>query len=97
MTAACMIAVLVSGGLLALLGWQDPKRLRNRPQRAVLEDGTPVFGQGTRRLLGWLVLLPGIALAIAGQWWGVLVWLGATCTLGWIIAQVLDGHSRSWS
>jgi hypothetical protein len=36
-----------------------------------------------------LVLAPGLALAVMSAWIPFLVWLGATCTFGWIAAQVL--------
>ncbi len=47
-----------------------------------------------RQALGWLSLAPGIALAVLGQWWAFLVWLGAITAIGWTIA-ITAGYSTA--
>jgi hypothetical protein len=93
MIAAGLLAILSSAALLAVLGHRDPKRLRN--QRLAFATPLPA---STRRLLGWMVPMPGVALALLGEWWPFLVWLGALCVLGWIASQILairSGHSAA--
>jgi len=78
------LALALSAALLALLAWRDPKRLRN-----ALPPGPAPLSPGLRRRLGWASLLPGLALAFAGQWPALLIWLGACCSLGWALTQWL--------
>jgi hypothetical protein len=89
-TPVSVAAILFSALLLGLLGWQDPKRLRNASHDM---PAAPRFSAPQRRILGWLSLAPGVVLTIAGEWWALLMWLGASCTLGWLTAQVLTRWS----
>lgn len=82
--AATLLALALSTALLGLLAWRDPKRLRNR-----LRPGPEPLPPGLRRALGWASLLPGLVLAFVGQWPALLIWLGACCSLGWALTQVL--------
>jgi len=88
---ASTLAILFSGALLALLGARDPKRLRSASAHTATTRAAEVsLPASLRRLCGWLVLLPGLVLAGAGQWWAFWIWFGATPALGWLIAQVLS-------
>lgn len=85
MGASC--AILASCVVLAPLAWRDPKRLR-----AALRLGQelrPALSRLQRRVLGWTGILPGLMLALAGQWPAFLIWLGAAAALGWALAQGL--------
>ncbi|TAJ55081.1 MAG: hypothetical protein EPN60_16485 [Nevskiaceae bacterium] len=88
--AASLLALLPSAVVLVPLALRDPKRLRNLPDspRAPLPPGT-------RRLLGALLPLPGLALGLAGQWPALLIWLGASCSFGWALTQWLAPGSAA--
>jgi hypothetical protein len=95
MTIATLLAIAVSGVLLALLGALDPKRLRN--SRHASDDTavtTPPLPAAARRACGWLSLAPGVVLAVLGEWWAFLIWLGAITALGWTVA-IATGYSAS--
>lgn len=81
---ASLLALLPSALLLGTLSLRDPKRLRNLPNstRAPLPSGT-------RRGLAALLPLPGVLLGLLGQWPALLIWLGASCSLGWALTQWL--------
>jgi hypothetical protein len=98
MTIAWVLSVLFSGGLLLLLGARDPKRLRSaRHERGDTAAGAAPLASGARKLSGWLVLLPGVVLAVMGLWWPFLIWFGATTAIGWAVAQTLGFGSHSAS
>lgn len=86
-----LLALLVSGTLIALLGRGDPKRLRN--ERKAGAGRVAPMAPAMRRLFGWLVPVPGVALMFLGEWWAFLVWLGAICVVGWIASHLLAGVS----
>lgn len=65
---------------LILIALRDPKRLRS------LRDKRAPNSSGTRRALTAVVLLPGLALCVIGQWPAFLIWLGGVTALGWIFA-----------
>lgn len=86
-------AVLASLFALAPLALRDPKRLRTARRlgatpRSALRDSW-------RRVFGWAGLLPGLILAMAGQWPAFLIWLGAASATGWALAQGLSPRPRS--
>lgn len=84
--AYSLAALAPSFAALALLALRDPKRLRNRhPGTAAHEP----LSTAARRGLAIGSLLPGPVLAVSGQWPVLLIWLGATCTLGWALTQAL--------
>jgi hypothetical protein len=87
-----LVSILASAILLFVLGRHDPKRLRNHHPFAS-GDAMPSMSLRLRRLIAWLVPAPGLVLAMLGQWWAFLVWLGAVCALGWITAQLLANRS----
>ncbi|AXQ29358.1 hypothetical protein D0B54_11930 [Solimonas sp. K1W22B-7] len=80
--ALAAIASLASLLLVLPIALRDPKRLRS------LRRPVPRAG-AERRVLGWGTLLPGLGLALAGQWPAFLIWLGAVTTLGWLLVQLL--------
>lgn len=82
--SATLAALLPTVALLALLAWRDPKRLRSGGGAEVRP-----LPRGPRRLLGWLVPLPGLALALLGLWPALLIWLGLSGSLGWALTQAL--------
>ena len=86
MILAASVSILMSALLIGALGWKDPKRLRN--VRAGVR--AQPFSHATRRVLGWLIPLPGLVLMLMGAWWALLAWLGASCTLGWAVATWLS-------
>lgn len=83
------VAILASVPMLLALALRDPKRLRT-----ILHARADVYSPTrspatTRRVLGALVLLPGLLLVCLGEWWAVLVWLGSVMALGWAVARAL--------
>jgi thiosulfate reductase cytochrome b subunit len=90
-TLLSIAATLATGALLAWLGWRDPKRLRNRDKHsgAVVSSPDPL-ARSVRRMLAAAALVPGVLLAAAGAWHSFFIWLGALCTVGWTIAQLLS-------
>lgn len=79
-TSLGFLAALMSALCLAFLAASNSKRLPGR--------GTAL--SGLRRLAIALAILPGVALAITGDWVGFLIWLGAVAVLGWTIAAVFS-------
>lgn len=79
---------VASLGLLGLLAWRDPKRLRllarlhGRPRR-------PAWSLATRRALGLASLLPGLALMLTGHWAASLIWMSAVGAGGWALSLQL--------
>ncbi|MEJ0038972.1 MAG: hypothetical protein WDO68_23405 [Gammaproteobacteria bacterium] len=92
MTVATLLAIAVSGALLILLGARDPKRLRNSRHATDETASVSPFPSAVRHACGWLALAPGITLAVAGEWWAFLIWLGASTALGWAVA-IMAGYS----
>jgi hypothetical protein len=90
MTAASVISVVISAILLTILGRHDPKRLRNRSREVATGPDMQLLPSGIRRLLGWLVLAPGVALLVIEQWWAFLIWMGASCAIGWVTTHLLS-------
>ena len=86
---AATLSILLSGSLLALLAWSDPKRVRTWRRARGNAGHTSPLPLRLRRICGGLMLAPGLALAVLGQWWPFLIWLGATCALGWLASQAL--------
>lgn len=89
MMVPALLAILVSGALLILLGRSDPKRLRNLARVTVGPLKSTVLPTRVRRLCAWLVIAPGVALIALEQWWPFLIWLGATIAFGWLMSQLL--------
>lgn len=73
---------VTSAGSIVLLAVRDPRR-----------NGLVRAKAGFRRLLFFLVLLPGLMLGIADQWSDFLIWIGATAIFGWTIALVINIRS----
>lgn len=92
MTVDTLLAIAVSGALLILLGARDPKRLRNSRHAAQDVPAASPLPAAARHTFGWLSLAPGVVLAVLGQWWAFLVWLGAITAIGWVIA-ITAGYS----
>ena len=101
MIVGALLAIALSGALLIALGARDPKRLRNarhvaRGQASAATRDAPTeaapFSAALRRTFGWLSLAPGIVLAVLGESWAFLVWLGAITAIGWAIA-ITAGYS----
>lgn len=85
---ASLLAIGFSLALLTVLALRDPKRLRTSGIAAANPTRAPL-PRGAHRMLGWASLLPGLALSAYGQWPALLIWLGACCSLGWALTQVL--------
>ncbi|SEQ19796.1 hypothetical protein SAMN04488038_104254 [Solimonas aquatica] len=79
LTLLCLLPSLV---VLWLLASQDPKRRRSLrlPQRQPRLPRTPGVA---------LLLLPGLLLGGFGQWPALLMWMGLTLSLGWLLTQLL--------
>lgn len=90
MISASLIAIAFSAAILIVLGHRDPKRLRSTPGNSIAVVRANALSSRTRATLGWLSVLPGAVLAIAGEWSAFFIWLGATCVCGWVTAQVLS-------
>ena len=81
-------AVVLSTAALALLCRGDPKRLR-----ALRRKGGG-HGGGLRWLLAGLVVLPGLALALAGDGAAFMVWLGAIALTGWVVTLAASPRAQ---
>ncbi len=79
-TTLGFLATLMSALCLGFLAASDSKRLPGR--RTALS--------GLRRLATALTILPGILLAVTGDWAAFLIWLGAVAVLGWMIAAAFS-------
>lgn len=79
-------ALALGGSALSLtvLALRDPKRLRNESS-----SHFKPLTRNQRRLLGWLVPVPGLVLVIIAAWPALLIWLGTSCSLGWALTQWL--------
>lgn len=82
MALAVLLGALVSGSALVWLAWRDPKRLRALGRRAAAAR-TP------RRLATLIVIAPGLALLLCGQWAELMIWAGAVLATGWLLTQML--------
>lgn len=82
-----VLGILWSGAAMFVLAWRDPKRLRNLEWN--LHSRPVPLPPAMRRGLGVFSLLPGLALAISGLWIPFLIWLGGSCTCGWLLTQAL--------
>ena len=86
-TLYALFAIIVSVLPLMLLAWRDPKRLGGLRRRS------EALGPAARRGLAVVVLLPGVALGVIGQWPAFLIWLGAISAAGWLLAQMLGAEA----
>lgn len=48
-----------------------------------------------RWLLLIAMLLPGLALGLAGRWSDFLIWIGAAAIFGWAIAALANRRARA--
>lgn len=80
--ALSALTIFVSLLLLLPIALRDPKRLRS------IDRSAPKPGR-ERALLGWGSLLPGLVLALLGEWPAFLIWLGGVTTLAWLLVQLL--------
>ncbi|MEJ1961091.1 MAG: hypothetical protein WDO56_05885 [Gammaproteobacteria bacterium] len=95
MMLASVLSILASGAIVFVLARRDPKRLRSVAHEADFAIAAPAaLTARSRRALGWSVTIPGVALAVLGDWWAFLIWFGVTCALGWIAAQAIGYHAR---
>lgn len=81
-------ALLPSLAALIWLAWGDPKRRRSQ-RRGGGHSATQ------RKLLAAVILLPGTALALSGEWPAFLIWLGFAASAGWGAAQGLARFGRT--
>ncbi len=84
-TLCAALSLTASLAPLLALALRDPKRLRS--QRASAAQAN-LF---ERRLLAALLLLPGLTLAMLGQWPAFLIWIGGVTAGGWLVVQALAG------
>ncbi len=77
------LALVVSLLPLILLALRDPKRLRS------LRDRRAPSSSNARRAMTAVVLLPGLALCVIGEWPAFLIWLGGVTALGWLVVMWL--------
>jgi hypothetical protein len=82
MTMLTIAALALSVALLAMLCVGDPKRRRTAGLR---DDAT---GRGMRRLLAVGSVLPGVALALAGDAAAFMIWIGGYAVFGWWFANL---------
>lgn len=80
-------AAVTSLGLLGLLAWRDPKRLRLLAR--LHGRRRSAWPQATRRALGLASLLPGLALMLTGHWAASLIWMSAVAAGGWTLSLQL--------
>lgn len=81
------LSVIVTTALLVLLALRDPKRSRHLQHLG--QKSSPSLTSGMRKACACACLLPGIALAAAGAWWGFFIWLGLATSAGWLLAMFL--------
>jgi hypothetical protein len=89
MTTLGIMGLVLSAALIFALAMRDPKRIRSANRVLISAISARPMSSAMRRLLGVIVLAPGVALGAAGLWAGFFIWLGALCVLGWVAAQVL--------
>ncbi|MGQ0620495.1 MAG: hypothetical protein ACT4QA_11345 [Panacagrimonas sp.] len=87
-----LCAVFASLAALAPLALRDPKRLRTAARLGARPR--PAFPESQRRLLAWSSVVPGLVLALCGQWPAFLIWLGTATASGWALAQGLAPRPR---
>lgn len=80
---ALLGAVVASAAMLAMLALRDPKRVRTVARGG--ERGR-TFSKPTRIVFGCAAIAPGFLLAINGEWPAFLLWFGASCAIGWLLA-----------
>jgi hypothetical protein len=82
MNGLLLAAIAFSFAIIVLLWRGDPKRRR--------VAGMPDLGHGAirRRLMSAAVLLPGLALATAGNASAFLVWFGSCALVGWLVTNL---------
>jgi hypothetical protein len=78
-----LLALVISLLPLVMIARRDPKRLRS------LRDKRAPSSSSVRRALSAVVLLPGLALCVVGEWPAFLIWLGSVTALGWIFVMWL--------
>lgn len=76
-----LLLLLPCSGLLWLLAWRDPKRLR-----AHRITSRQPWRTRQRQKLGLLLFAPLLPLLMLGAWSAVLIWLGGLLILGWLMA-----------
>lgn len=86
MTVLTIVAVALSVAVLAMLCVGDPKRRRTAGLRG--DRG----GKGMRRLLVIGSVLPGVALALAGDAAAVMIWIGGYAVFGWWFANLFSAR-----
>lgn len=77
------LALAISLLPLILIALRDPKRLRS------LRDRRTPSSSNARRAMTAVVLLPGLALCVIGEWPAFLLWLGGVTAIGWIFVMWL--------
>ena len=93
---AALLALIASLVPLALIGWRDPKRLRNRYRQQPVGVSPPPapLAAGVRRVLWLGVAVPGGVLLGLGLWPALIIWLGALTAAGWALVHLLAGGPR---
>ena len=76
-----VLALLVSGISLIVLGLFDPKRASSR---------TPLTPY--RRIAMVSLLLPGVVLLVYVKLAAFLIWMGGVGVLGWLVSNVLNAN-----
>jgi hypothetical protein len=89
---ALLCATAVSAAMLAMLALHDPKRVRTVARGGGRRGRT--FAKATRFGFGCVAIAPGVLLAVYGEWPAFLLWLGASCAVGWLLAVVLAPPPR---
>lgn len=89
-TLYATVALVLSAAALLRLALRDPKRLRSLRQRPAPEPSA------LRRAFASACFVPGLVLALIGQWPAFLIWLGGLAAGGWLLVQWLAARS-SWS
>ncbi len=86
------VAVGVTTALLSLLALHDPKRVRTAARAGVTRGRT--FGKPARVVFGSGSIVPGIVLAVNGDWPAFLLWIGVSCAIGWMLTIALAPPPR---
>ncbi len=76
-----LLALLVSGISLVVLGLFDPKRTSSR---------TPLTHYRRIAIVG--LLLPGVVLLVYAKLAAFLIWMGGIGILGWFVSNVLNAN-----
>lgn len=88
---AVVVSLVISLLPLLALARHDPKRLRSIRLRHHIKPHV----RRTRQFYGAIVLLPGIVLALRGDWPAFLIWMGALIASGWLLVQILAARATS--